>query len=91
MNLWSFCVPLVSVQDYTTELQVLCKDRKFLLRDVSDVVALEADISSTSSETMNEVAVLHYKIKVEDIQQLRSLTSAIRQIAGVMSVERDWM
>lgn len=78
-------------EDYTTELQVLCKDRKFLLRDVSDVMALEADISSTSSETMNEVAVLHYKVKVEDIQQLRTLTSAIRQIAGVMSVERVWM
>ena len=73
---------------YTSELQVFCDDRKFLLRDVSNVVALMADIESTQSQTINKVAMLQYKVSVFGIDQLNRLVAAIEDVSGVISVER---
>jgi len=73
---------------FTSELQVFCDDRKFLLRDVSNVVALMADIESTQSQTINQVAMLQYRVSVTDIGELEQLIAAIEEVPGVISVER---
>jgi GTP pyrophosphokinase len=75
-------------EEYVSELQVLCVDRKFLLRDVSDAVALESDILRTSSQTIDDKAILQYKVKVASARQLNDLVSAILRVSGVTSCER---
>jgi GTP diphosphokinase / guanosine-3',5'-bis(diphosphate) 3'-diphosphatase len=85
-------VPVVwgaaEAEEYSSELQVLCLDRKFLLRDVSDVVALESQIVRTSSQTIGDKAVLNFKVLVSSAQQLSDLVSAILRVPGVTSCER---
>jgi len=75
-------------EEYTSELQVLCEDRKFLLRDVSDVVSLGSEILQTSSETINDKAALQFKVKVASSQQLKDLVTAILGVSGVTSCDR---
>eukprot|EP00614_Pseudopedinella_elastica_P014864 CAMPEP_0172583616 /NCGR_PEP_ID=MMETSP1068-20121228/3219_1 /TAXON_ID=35684 /ORGANISM="Pseudopedinella elastica, Strain CCMP716" /LENGTH=913 /DNA_ID=CAMNT_0013377481 /DNA_START=220 /DNA_END=2961 /DNA_ORIENTATION=+ len=74
---------------HPVELQVLCVDRRFLLRDVSDVVAAGGEIVKTSSQTIaNSVAVLTYKVMVSDHKQLQGLISEILKVPDVTSCER---
>lgn len=75
-------------EEYASELQVLCEDRKFLLRDVSDVVSLGSEILQTSSETINDKAALQFKVKVATSQQLKDLVTAILGVSGVTSCDR---
>jgi (p)ppGpp synthase/HD superfamily hydrolase len=73
---------------YISEIQVYCEDRKFLLRDVSDVVALETEIIRTSSQTIDDKAMLQYKVYVSSFRQLDGLIRAVCAIPGVKSCER---
>jgi len=73
---------------YPVELEVLCVDRKFLLRDVSDAVALEAEIVRTASQTVKTDAVLTYRVMVRDKAQLRDLVDAVMNVSNVTSCER---
>jgi GTP pyrophosphokinase len=76
------------LEEYASELQVLCDDRKFLLRDVSDVVSLGSEILRTSSQTINDKAALQFKVKVASSQQLCDLVTAILGVSGVTSCDR---
>jgi hypothetical protein len=58
-----FC-HLISVRVHSG-LQVFCVDRKFLLRDVSDVVALKTEIVKTFSQTIADKAMLQYKVGLD--------------------------
>lgn len=70
------------------ELQVLCKDRKFLLRDVSSVVASVSEIISTNSKTVGSAAILVFEVQISDVDHLTTLTQAVEQIPGVTSLRR---
>jgi RelA/SpoT family (p)ppGpp synthetase len=73
---------------YISEIQVYCEDRRFLLRDVSDVVALETEIIRTSSQTIDDKAMLQYKVFVSNYKNLASLIRSVCNIPGVKSCER---
>lgn len=80
-------------ETYFVVLQVFCIDRKFLLRDVSDVVAEYTNIVQTSSITIgdnigSDKAMLQYKVSVSDLAQLNALIEAIYSIPEVVSCER---
>lgn len=79
---------IVEEDSSTQVLQVQCTDRKFLLRDVSNIVALEADIISTASQTIGTLAMLQYKVEVTGISELEKLIELIMNVPGVVSVER---
>ena len=82
--------PWVEPHEFACELEVFCSDRKFLLADVSIVVSREATIENTWSRSNTEgtEATLQYSVKVKDLQHLQTLINAIREVDGVMAVER---
>jgi len=82
------CAATLEAGDFVSELQVYCTDRKYLLRDVSEVVSSEAEIVGTSSQTIEDIALLCYKVEVPNLQQLQTLMNAICAVPGVKSCER---
>lgn len=49
-------------EDYPVEVQVFCVDRKYLLRDISELFASKAEIVRTSSQTIDDKAMLQFKV-----------------------------
>ncbi len=79
-----------SSQTYSVNMVVTCKDKKGILAEISSVISsLDVNISSASVETHKDVRVVcFFRIDVTGLRQLNALTSAIKQVKEVISVER---
>jgi len=77
-------------QTYSVNMVVTCKDKKGILAEISSVISsLDVNISSASVETRKDVHVIcFFRIDVTGLRQLNALTSAIRQLKDVISVQR---
>jgi len=73
---------------FQTKIKVVCGDRKFLLRDISDIVAVNADIVSTASHTSEGIAFLDFTVEVASAAHLAKVNDAVLQVPGVLSCDR---
>ena len=74
---------------YPVHIKVVCNDRKGVLTEVSSVItSFDINISFAQVETTDMIANCMFIIDVNDLQQLNSIFSAIRQLKVVRSIER---
>lgn len=74
---------------YPVHIKVVCSDRKGVLTEVSSVISsFDVNISYAQVETIDMIATCIFVIDVNDLQQLNQITSAIRQLKMVKSIER---
>ncbi len=77
-------------ENYTTQLEVIAKDRDNLLIEISTVLSSAQIPVSTMSATATAdgFAIFQITIRVKDAQQLDQVKRKIHQISGVMKVNR---
>ncbi len=77
-------------QTYSVNMVVTCKDQKGILAEISSAISsLDVNISSARVETRKDGRVIcFFRIDVTGLRQLNDLTSAIKQLKDVISVER---
>jgi GTP pyrophosphokinase len=74
---------------YPVHIKVVCDDRKGVLTEVSSVISsFDINISYAQIETIDMIATCNFVIDVNDLHQLNKISSAIRQLKFVKSVER---
>ena len=77
---------------YSTEIRIFAADRTGMLFDVSKVFT-EANINVTAinskSNHKNEKATIVVAFEIMQVEQLNSVIAKIRQIPGVLDVERS--
>ncbi len=77
-------------QTYPVHIRVLCKDKKGLLAEVSNVISSQ-DINighATVETTPDQSAVCDFQLDVQDLRHLNDLVSALKKLKSVVSVER---
>jgi GTP pyrophosphokinase len=81
---------LKATQTYSVNMVVTCKDKKGILAEISSLISsLDINISQARVDTRKDVRVVcFFRIDVTGLRQLNSLTSAIKQLKDVISVER---
>jgi len=79
-----------AAQTYPVNMVVTCKDKKGILAEISSVISsLDVNISSARVDTRKDIRVsCFFRIEVTGLKQLNALTSAIRQVKEVLTVER---
>jgi GTP diphosphokinase / guanosine-3',5'-bis(diphosphate) 3'-diphosphatase len=77
-------------QAYPVQLRVICKDKKGLLAEVSNSIAgLDINIVNAKVDTSpDQNAILDFQLEVHDLKQLNQLTSTLKKLRSVISVER---
>ena len=77
-------------QTYSVNMVVTCKDKKGILAEISSVISsLDVNISTARVDTSRDMRVnCFFRLDVTGLRQLNTLTSAIKQIKDVISVER---
>jgi len=74
---------------YPVHIKVICDDRKGVLTEVSSIISsFDINISYAQIETIDMIATCNFVIDVNDLHQLNKISSAIRQLKFVKSVER---
>src|SRR5450759_3026095 len=74
---------------YPVHIKVVCDDRKGVLTEVSSIISsFDINISYAQIETIDMIATCNFVIDVNDLHQLNKISSAIRQLKFVKSVER---
>jgi GTP pyrophosphokinase len=74
---------------YPVYIKVVCDDRKGVLTEVSSIISsFDINISYAQIETIDMIATCNFVIDVSDLHQLNKISSAIRQLKFVKSVER---
>ncbi|HEX7415567.1 MAG TPA: ACT domain-containing protein, partial [Smithellaceae bacterium] len=74
---------------YPVYIKVVCDDRKGVLTEVSSIISsFDINISYAQIETIDMIATCNFVIDVNDLHQLNKISSAIRQLKFVKSVER---
>lgn len=77
---------------YSTEIKIFASDRTGMLFDVSKIFT-EANINVTAinskSSRKNEKATIVVSFEIKRVEQLKSVMSKVRQIPGVIDVERS--
>ncbi|MDY7017408.1 MAG: bifunctional (p)ppGpp synthetase/guanosine-3',5'-bis(diphosphate) 3'-pyrophosphohydrolase [Nitrospirota bacterium] len=83
---WSLAGPLRT----SVEVRVTSKDKQGLLAEISKTISLaKVNISKAQVYTTpQKVAVQHFTLDVESLDQLNRVLEAIRQVKGVIEVER---
>ena len=78
------------MDSYPTSLEVICKDRRNLLLDISAALSTtNTSVSALNSRsTEDNFAMIHMEIKVRDNAQLLSVMNKLNQISGVLKVNR---
>jgi len=75
---------------YPVHIQVLCKDKKGLLAEVSNIISSQ-DINigqATIETTPEQNAICEFKLDVQNLRQLTDLLTALKKLKSVLSVER---
>ena len=74
---------------YPVHIKVVCDDLKGILTEVSSVISsFDINISYAQIETIDMVATCNFVIDINNLQQLNQVSSAIRQLKFVKSIER---
>ena len=74
---------------YPVHIKVVCDDLKGILTEVSSVISsFDINISYAQIETVDMVATCNFVIDINNLQQLNQVSSAIRQLKFVKSIER---
>ena len=79
-----------TLDSYPTSLEVICKDRRNLLLDISAALSTTNTFVSglNSRSTEDNFAMIRLEIKVRDSAQLLSVMNKLNQISGVLKVNR---
>jgi len=77
-------------QTYPVHIRVHCRDKKGLLAELSSVFStMGVNISTATVETIRgEEAVCDFELDVSDLKQLNMVTSNLRKLKSVVSIER---
>jgi GTP pyrophosphokinase len=83
---WSLSGPLKT----PVEVRVTSKDKQGLLAEISKTISLaRVNISKAQVYTTPQnIAVQHFTLDIESLDQLNRALDAIRQVKGVIEVER---
>jgi GTP pyrophosphokinase len=77
---------------YAAAITVIAHDRRGLLSDISNIVALEGiaiNSAHTDTDKRRSVATLRLRMEVQDFRQLSRLMEKISQLRNVLDVVRD--
>jgi GTP pyrophosphokinase len=77
---------------YAAAITVIAHDRRGLLSDISNIVALEGiaiNSAQTDTDKRRSIATLRLRMEVQDLGQLSSLMEKISQLRNVLDVVRD--
>ena len=77
-------------QTYPVHIRVHCRDKKGLLAELSSVFStMGVNISTAAVETIRgEEAICDFELDVSDLKQLNMVTSSLRKLKSVVSIER---
>lgn len=78
-------------KNYRVSLEIDGEDRPGLLRDISGLIAqLNLSINAMSSHvnTQNYIAIIHITIEVKNLNLLEEILRKIKQVPGVIKVQR---
>lgn len=71
-------------------IRIDCRDRKGLLRDVSEAITgANVLIHGSNTKTVGEKALLRFIVEIKNREQLYQLYSNVRAVKGVLRVTRD--
>ncbi len=76
--------------EYIAELQIKAEDREGILSEIMElIIDTKTYLSAVNAKTArNGVALVNIKLKISDIDQLKSLMKMIKKLKGVMDVYR---
>nr|WP_137938746.1 bifunctional (p)ppGpp synthetase/guanosine-3',5'-bis(diphosphate) 3'-pyrophosphohydrolase [Chitinivorax sp. B] len=74
---------------FPVEIEVAAHDRQSLLRDISDAI-MRDKVNITAANTMSKDhrAFMRFTVEIRDAEQLRRVTTLIRDVPGVIDVTR---
>jgi len=77
-------------QTYPVHIRVVCRDKKGLLAEVSNVISgLDINIGHATVETTpDQSAICDFQLDVHDLRHLNGVVSALKKLKSVISVER---
>jgi len=77
-------------QTYPVHIRVLCRDKKGLLAEVSNVISgLDINIGHATVETTpDQSAICDFQLDVHDLRHLNNVVTALKKLKSVFSVER---
>lgn len=76
--------------DYIAELEIKADDREGLLAEIMElIIETKTYLCAVNAKTIkNGIAVINIKLKIPDIEHLKSLMRDMRKMSGVMEVYR---
>ena len=76
---------------YRTEIRIIARNRVGLFVDISKVFTERGlDILSINTRTSKQgVATMNLSFEIGGVEELRSLTEKLRQVGGVIEIERS--
>ena len=77
-------------ESYPTTLEVVCKDRRNLLLDISAALSTTNTfvLGIQSRSTEDEFAIFRIEVRIKDSQHLHNLMNRLHQISGVLKINR---
>jgi guanosine-3',5'-bis(diphosphate) 3'-pyrophosphohydrolase len=77
-------------QTYPVHIRVICRDKKGLLAEVSNVISgLDINIGHATVETTeDQSAICDFQLDVHDLRHFNDVVSALKKLKSVISVER---
>ncbi len=75
---------------YSTEIQIVARDRKGILAEMTNVISeVKLHVSAINARTTKEkLAIINLTIEISDIQQLSKLMNKFRSMKDVIDVKR---
>ncbi|GHV06111.1 (p)ppGpp synthetase [Clostridia bacterium] len=75
---------------FETGLRIFCDDREGLAADLLSVLAsLKVQMSAFNAQTLDGLnSLIRITVKIRDLEQLRFVTSKLKQVAGVVEITR---
>ena len=78
------------IKIFCVQLQLLCDDRKNLLKDISDSISqVDTNILSIEIQVENHLIQGKIIIKVRDLKHLTTVITKVSKVSGVFNVQRD--
>ncbi|WP_028454436.1 RelA/SpoT family protein [Chitinilyticum litopenaei] len=77
-------------QAFATDIVVEAHDRNSLLRDLTDVMARDKiNVTAVNTLSRDARASMRFTVEIRDAEQLQRLFAKLREVAGVIRVERS--